>query len=76
MRRDVRVLRKNLEALAPTLSPDEIGLIVECLGYELLSRSIVQGRRLVDASLELLLVDRRPGAVPVPVMRLGLLTLQ
>ena len=65
MRRDAVELRRNLRSLAPTLSPDDIGLIAECLGYELLSRSIVEGRHLVDASVALLLSSHRRRAPAV-----------
>jgi hypothetical protein len=54
MSRDVRELRRNLMSVCPTLTPDQIGLVIECLGYELLGRGIYQGHALVNVSRELL----------------------
>jgi hypothetical protein len=54
MNRDLAELRRNLQAVCPTLSADDLALIIECLGYELLGRAIWQGVKLVDVSRDLL----------------------
>ena len=54
MKRDLHELRKNLQAVCPTLSVDDLAMVIECLGYELLGRGIWQGTTLAGISRELL----------------------
>lgn len=64
MTRDRLKLRRDLQHVCPTLSPDDISLIIECLGYELLGRGIWQGTRCLEVATELIGVrDRTPDPV-------------
>lgn len=54
MTRDAEQLRRNLRAVCPTLSQDDLGMIIEALGDELLGRGIWQGVQLAQLARELL----------------------
>jgi hypothetical protein len=72
MNRDLKTLRLNLSLLLPHLTPDEIGLIIECLGYELLGRGIFAGHSAVALSLTLLGWRAPVAAAPVELPGLPL----
>jgi len=72
MNRDLVQLRKNLAAVCPTLTPDDLALVIECLGYELLSRAIWQGTKLVEVSHDLLGWTPRNPRAPEPLRGLPL----
>jgi hypothetical protein len=76
MKRDAVQLRRNLQAVCPTLTVDDLAMVIECLGYELLGRGIWQGTTLAGISRDLLgfrqpLEVRRAALVGLPLRERG-----
>lgn len=67
MTRDRLTLRRNLQHVLPNLTADDISVIVECLGYELLGRGIWSGTQLIADAQQL--VGRSPRTPLHPPLR-------